>query len=104
MSSPTEQPLGLLPTRVLWRSHAAHLQSLLCLSGFSLCIATKGSPLVIHSLSCQIARAIEYLSLIGNVTVTFPNYLYDNVSTACATDLNTTDGALMPLCPLLSII
>ena len=43
----------------------------------------------------KIKFAIEYMAVIGNVTVTFPNVIYDNVSTACATNVNKSTGTTL---------
>lgn len=40
----------------------------------------------------QIKSAIEYHPYIGNVTINFPNYNYDNISTACNLWVNETWG------------
>ena len=43
----------------------------------------------------QIKTAIEYAAVVGNVTVTFPNYAYDNVTTACRGGFNSTHGGFL---------
>eukprot|EP01036_Dinobryon_divergens_P033000 gene33000-42696_t len=48
-----------------------------------------------HYNAAQIKFAIEYMAVIGNVTVTFPNMVFDNVSTACSSDVNKTTGGFL---------
>ena len=40
----------------------------------------------------QIRQAIEFSPLIGNVSIEFPHYKTDNISTACHTQFNATAG------------
>jgi len=48
-----------------------------------------------HYTATQIKWALEYMSLIGNVTITFPNENYDNVTTACSSHFNHTHGGFL---------
>jgi hypothetical protein len=43
----------------------------------------------------EIKTAIEYAPSIGNVTIFFPNYDYDNIATACNTTVNQTAGGFL---------
>lgn len=49
-------------------------------------------PIYVNYTSLQIRRAIEYHPYIGNVSVSFPNFAYDGVNTACHTHVNETYG------------
>jgi len=49
-------------------------------------------PIFVNYSSYQIRAAIEYHPYIGNVTVAFPNYAVDGISTACHSHANESYG------------
>ena len=52
----------------------------------------RSLPIYTNYHAAQIKAAIEYPALIGNVSVWFPNYASDNISTACSTSVNQSHG------------
>jgi hypothetical protein len=48
-----------------------------------------------HFRAYEIKRAIEMMPLIGNVSVWFPNFYFDNISTACSWGNNRTEGGFL---------
>jgi len=73
---------------------------------FSLDFYGASTALIYPSYKAKaIKAAIEYASTIGNVTITFPNFKYDNISTACHPHMNNTgfyvtfdtEGGALPL-------
>lgn len=52
-------------------------------------------PIYAYYASEEIKQAIEYSPYIGNVTIVFPHYSTDNISTACHTNVNEAYGGFL---------